>query len=367
MRLAAQRIVSVVALGALAFGGSLALADPKPAADNVSEPITVEARPIAAFDKADSAKTHFGKLKWRGGLVLTSPSPHFGGWSGLVVDAEGKKFFSISDVGSWMSGEIAYDGDRPVGLEGVRLGPIRAKSGEVLTRKRNSDAEGLTLVSGTPEQGTVLISFERKHRIGRFDIGKDGLSPALGFVDLPPGAKKMTANKGLEAVAILRAGPNKGSLVAFAENLPDAAGDHTGWLWVKGKPVEIHLTNPGDYDVTDAAGLPDGGLLVLERRYRWIEGVKSRLRLIRRDELKPDTRIEGEMLFDAAMGQEIDNMEGLAVHAGAGGQIIVTMISDDNFNHLLQRTLLLQFAIEGSDLARAEQEHRAGDQPIEKK
>jgi len=223
------------------------------------------------------------------------------------------------------------------------------------------------LVSGTPQQGTVLISFERKHRIARFDIGKDGLSPALGFVDLPPGAKKMTANKGLEAVAILRAGPNKGSLVAFAENLPDAAGDHTGWLWVKGKPVEIHLTNPGDYDVTDAAGLPDGGLLVLERRYRWIEGVKSRLRLIRRDELKPDTPIEGEMLFDAAMGQEIDNMEGLAVHAGAGGQIIVTMISDDNFNHLLQRTLLLQFAIEGSDLARAEPEHRAGDQPIEKK
>ena len=77
----------------------------------------------------------------------------------------------------------------------------------------------------------------------------------------------MKANKGLEAVAILRAGPDKGSLVAFAENLPDAAGDHTGWLWVKGKPVEIHLTNPGDYDVTDAAGLPDGGLLVLERRY----------------------------------------------------------------------------------------------------
>ena len=43
------------------------------------------------------------------------------------------------------------------------------------------------------------------------------------------------------------------------------------------------------------------------------------------------------------------------------------MISDDNFNHLLQRTLLLQFAIEGSDLARAEPEHRAGDNPIEKK
>jgi hypothetical protein len=364
----AQRFVSASVMSAVVLGGSFARAEHKPAApEEGDEAITVEARPIAAFDKADPTKTHFGKLKWRGGLVLTSSSRHFGGWSGLVVDAEGKKFFSISDVGSWMSGEIAYAGDRPVGLEGVRLGPIRAKSGAVLTRKRNSDAEGLTLVSGTPEHGTVLISFERKHRIGRFDIDKDTLSPALGFIDLPPGAKKMTPNKGIEAVAILRAGPDKGSLVAFAENLPDAAGDHIGWLWIKNKPVEIHLTNPGDYDVTDAAGLPDGGLLVLERRFRWSEGVKSRLRLIRRDELKPGERIEGEMLFDATMNQEIDNMEGLAVHAGAGGEIIVTMISDDNFNHLLQRTLLLQFAIEGSDLARAEPQHGPGDNPIEKK
>ena len=47
MRLAAQRFVSIVVFGVLAFGGSLALADPKPAANKVTEPITVEARPIA--------------------------------------------------------------------------------------------------------------------------------------------------------------------------------------------------------------------------------------------------------------------------------------------------------------------------------
>jgi hypothetical protein len=45
VRLTAQRFVSIVVLGVLAFGGSLALADPKPAANEVSEPITVEARP----------------------------------------------------------------------------------------------------------------------------------------------------------------------------------------------------------------------------------------------------------------------------------------------------------------------------------
>ena len=38
-------------------------------------------------------------------------------------------------------------------------------------------------------------------------------------------------------------------------------------------------------------------------------------------------------------------MEGLAVHRGAGGETIVSMISDDNFNHCLQRTMLLQFTL----------------------
>jgi len=205
-----KRIVSALVIGVVALGSSLALAEEKPASpDEAPEAITVEGRPIAAFDKIDAGKTHFGKLKWRGGLVLTSPSRHFGGWSGLVVDAEGKKFFSISDAGSWMSGEIAYAGDHPIALQGVRLGPIRALSGKALTRKRNSDAEGLTLVSGTPDKGAVLISFERNHCIGRFDIGKDGLSPALSYVELPPGAKRMKANRGLEAIAVLLLGPTR--------------------------------------------------------------------------------------------------------------------------------------------------------------
>jgi hypothetical protein len=74
---------------------------------------------------------------------------------------------------------------------------------------------------------------------------------------------------------------------------------------------------------------------------------------VRRDDLKPGALVRGELLLDAGMNQEIDNMEGLAVHAGADGAAIVTMISDDNFNHGLQRTVLLQFAIDAEDLAGA--------------
>ncbi len=343
-----------VLAGFVAAGSSIALGESKPSKSGSDvETIKVVAHPIAAFDREDAGKTRFGKLTWRGGLVLTSPSLNFGGWSGLALDAEGKKLFALSDAGTWMTGEIAYAGGKPAGLERVRLGPIRSLSGKTLHRKRDHDAEGLALVKGSPEKGSVLISFERKHRIGRFDIGEDGLSAALSYVDLPAAAKSMKANRGIEAVAVLRGGPYKGSLVALAENLPDPSGNHTGWLWVKDKPLAFHLTNPADFDITDAAGLPDGSLLVLERRFRWNEGVKARLRLIRRDELQPGSRIEGETLLEAGMSREIDNMEGLAVHAGPAGEIIVTMISDDNFNRLLQRTLLLQFAVDGADLAHA--------------
>ena len=35
-------------------------------------------------------------------------------------------------------------------------------------------------------------------------------------------------------------------------------------------------------------------------------------------------------------------MEGLSVHRNAGGEIVLTLVSDDNFS-MIQRTLLLQF------------------------
>ena len=61
------------------------------------------------------------------------------------------------------------------------------------------------------------------------------------------------------------------------------------------------------------------------------------------------TRLDGRVLVQADSGFEIDNMEGIAVHRGAGGDTIVSLISDDNFNALLQRTVFLQFTLVGSE------------------
>ena len=49
-------------------------------------------------------------------------------------------------------------------------------------------------------------------------------------------------------------------------------------------------------------------------------------------------------LFEADLGYQIDNMEGIAVHRNARGETILTLVSDDNFS-AIQRNLLLQFRL----------------------
>ena len=163
----------------------------------------------------------------------------------------------------------------------------------------------------------------------------------------------MRPNQGLEGMTVMRGGPYKGSLIAFSERLLDHANNHTGWLWVPQGPATIHLANVGGYDITDLASLDDGTLFVLERRFRWIEGVKMRLRRIAPEDVKPGNTMQGETLIEADLNAQIDNMEGLSVTRLETGEVLVTMISDDNFNHILQRTLLLQFTVNDGPHAKA--------------
>ena len=59
---------------------------------------------------------------------------------------------------------------------------------------------------------------------------------------------------------------------------------------------------------------------------------------------EPGAVLDGTTIFDADLGNEIDNLEGLDAHVTPDGETVLTMISDDNFS-LLQRTLLLQFTL----------------------
>ena len=354
-----RRLVSAagVLACAIALAGPGALADTKPGVRGfVTEAIEVEAKRLDGFERGNATRQKFGKLEFRGGLVLNSSSTNFGGWSGLEIDPNGRQFLSIGDAGAWMTGEFVYEGNRLKGIRGVRQGPILGVGGKRLPNERDRDAEGVRLIEGTLAKGAVLVSFEQNHRIGRFEVNEKGLQQPTGYVKRVPEWSRMMRNKSLESVAVMRGGPNKGAIVSFAERLLDPAGHHTGWIWIGGltdEPQRLGLKRIGDFDVTDAASLPDGSLVVLERSFGWLSGVKMRLRLIKAGDVKAAAMLDGEVLLEADMSYEVDNMEGLAIHQGAGGEAILTIISDNNFNGFLQRTLVLQFALTTSRVSQA--------------
>ncbi len=308
------------------------------------QPIEVAARPLP-FDEDKPDRTRFGQLEWLGTVRLTSPVRTFGGFSGLALDGTGERMLAVTDEGNVLTATLVYDGRRVTGLRDARLGPIRGLRGQVFTQKRNQDSEAITMATAGAMSGKAYIAFERNHRIAEHTVSSDGLSSAKRLVELPGALKAASSNKGIEAMTVVRAGPSKGALIAFTEEHLDAEGNHIGWLLGGRAPGRILLKRLGGFAITDIASLKNGDLVILERRFRFVEGVRMRLRRVKAANVRAGALLEGEVLLVANALQEIDNMEGLAVHQDGQGRDILTLISDNNFNTSFQRTLLMQFAL----------------------
>ena len=90
--------------------------------------------------------------------------------------------------------------------------------------------------------------------------------------------------------------------------------------------------------VTDAEILPQGLLLLLERKFSWTQGFKTRFRLISLDKFD---NIEPITVFTSTSNQ-FDNLEGLALWKDREGKMRLLTVSDDNF-HPLQRSEIREF------------------------
>jgi hypothetical protein len=349
-----RSLFAALAVAASLLAAHAATAQVKPeSVDIPTQDIKVTARPIAKFAKGAGAPLVSPRLVWRGGLELASFSTQFGGWSGLVLSRDGKSLIAVSDSGIWMTGELTYDGARPSGIASARIGPLRTLKGAPLTRNRDRDAEAIALASGTPAKGKVYIGFERNSRIGLFEIGKDGLGAPSTYLTMPPGARRM-GNDGIEALTVLAGGPRKGALIALAESPLRGDKLHRGWIWISGKPQPFSVAGVDGFGITDAASLSDGSVLIVERRFRWLEGLRVRLRLLAADGIAPGATATGEILLEASNANaEIDNLEALALSRDEEGETVVTLMSDDNFNRFLQRTVLLQFTLKDEPAAAA--------------
>jgi hypothetical protein len=309
---------------------------------SVTAPVSIEvnARSLPSFDTRDHSHLRFGALEYRSGLVLTSSFRGFGGLSGLRLDAKGERFIAISDKGGWFTGRIVYRGREMTGLDDVEAAPMLGPDGRAITARGWFDSESIAL-----DGSFVYIGLERVNQVLRYDFSK-GFTRSRGeVVPLPPAAKKLPFNKGLEALVMVpKSLPLAGTLIAISERGLDAQGNLIAFLIGGPTPGQFAVRRTNNFDVSDAVLLPSGDLLILERKFSWLAGIGIRIRRVALKSVAPGAVVDGPSIFDADLGHEIDNMEGIDAHVTPEGDTVLTMVSDDNFS-MLQRTLLLQFTL----------------------
>jgi hypothetical protein len=307
---------------------------------NAPVSIEVEARPIPSFDTRDRSHLRFGMLQYRSGLVLTSKFAGFGGLSGLRLDPKGERFIAVSDKGMWFTGRIVYRGNTMTGLSDIEAAPMLGADGKPLAARGWYDTESIAL-----DGPLVYIGIERVNQIVRFNFGQDGTRSLAEVVATPPGIRKLPNNKGLESLVVVPKGlPLAGTLIAISERGIDPDGNLVAFLIGGPTPGQFSIRRTKDFDISDAVVLASGDLLILERKFSLLSGMVVRIRRIPLKSVMPGVTVDGPSIFDADLGYEIDNLEGIDAHVDSDGSTVLTMVSDDNFS-MIQRTLLLQFTL----------------------
>jgi hypothetical protein len=330
-------LLTMIACAAVAMATP---AEAQPAGVDPPTGIAVDAKSIATFNSRAPDQRRFGMLEFLGGLELKSSHRAFGGFSAIRVAPDGQHFVSLTDKGWWLTGRIVNEGDRPVGIAEATMAPMLGPDGRTLAARGWHDTESLA-----EQDGRLYVGIEGVNRIVRFDFARRGLLARAEVVLAPPGISHLPSNKGLEALTFApRDSKLAGALIGFSERGLDANRNLKAFLIGGVGPGQFSVKRRDDFDISDSATLPSGDVLLLERRFSWWTGIAMRLRRIAISDIAPGALVDGADLLFADLGYQIDNMEGLSVHLDSKRDIVLTLISDDNFS-LFQRTVLLQFKL----------------------
>ena len=319
---------AVTRIVALIFSLSLGMGEA------LSNPIEVQVSPVKR-DRDDQGPFP-AALEFLGGFELKSADPHFGGLSGMVMHPDGATLTFVSDHGYWFSTQVLPSvRGSPVKLGPWRKNSLLAPNGKAV-RGRLRDAEAVT----RDHDGSFIVAFERVHRLWRYPPTPLTFTARPKPIPIPDELARAPSNGGIEAATVL---PDR-RILLLSENFQNEDGSLKGWL-LQGKRTEplFYLSSDG-FNPTDLATLPNGDVLVLERRYTWIRGASARLRWLPRASLKPGARLRGKEIASLGPAVDVDNLEGLAVHQDPREGTVLYIVSDDNYS-LFQRTLLLQFRL----------------------
>ncbi len=300
---------------------------PRHGMDGASEgDLTYLPVPLAADDPG---RRDAGRLYFLGGWELASPDRRFGGLSGLRID--GNEAVAVSDAGM----VISFPLPGTSAASRVRFFPVMDGPGRGRER-RTRDTEGIWL-----DGAHLWLSFERQNAVWRYDRatlrGETGAEPAP--------MRGWRRNSGPESIVrladghflVLEEGRDNGSTSSTAVVFGgDPAVPGTPWM-------RLTYQRPAGYRATDAAPLPDGRVLILNRG---LTGLRLSAKLVVADVrgLQPGATLAGQEVATLEAPLVIENMEGVAV-SQENGRTIVWLVSDDDFMRLFRHTLLLKFEL----------------------
>jgi hypothetical protein len=305
-----------------------------------------------SLNSEDMSVRSVGALAYRGGLVIQSASPIFGGISGLRVLPDGL-MLGITDRGDWILFQTIETSGRLLDIDHVEMAPLLGSDGKPLPADdRDSESVELTPLG----DGTDLsVSLEHNHRILHFKWPKITSveqmftdSAGRADADFSSWMHGMPDNGGVEAHAVMAFADGSTAEIAISEERLHANGGHDARLDMTHPDSKrlFGFATDDDFKPTDAHWLPGRHnrkqLLVLYRAFSPLRGVRAKLKFYDLTDVKPGALVEGETLMRLMPPLLVDNMEGLAVIA-RGNSYDIYLVSDDNFNSL-QRTLLMKFA-----------------------
>lgn len=277
-----------------------------------------------------------GPLRLTGAWHLTSANQQFGGYSAMVQPEPGR-LLAISDAG--------YTLDFP--LPG-RSGPVVMSTlfSKGVWRKQDRDTES---AQWDPVSRRLWVASEGRNMVMRFDR-----SLTLEAHHSPAAMRAWPTNTGPETMVRLPGG--RFAIVCECRSRWHDRGAHPALLFpgdpaAGARPLRFFVAGPWQFRPTDAAVLPDGRVLVLQRRLVWPFPMRfaARLALLDLDGVRAGDVVPLQDLGAFPAGVPMDNYEGLALEPLGAGRMAAWVISDDN-NAALQRTLLLRFEFDPATL-----------------
>jgi hypothetical protein len=288
-------------------------------------------RPLS-FDPDNPKINQIGQLQFEKAWELLSDNPDFGGISGLTTLPDGR-FIGLSDAGTLIGFGLTDNlrADHPF------IAPLPEAYG---VNKTFEDRDSESIASD-PATGTFWVSYEHRNMIRRFT---PSFSRSDGMVQ-PAEMRAWPGNSGAEALVRMA----DGRFIAFSEGATQTDGSYQAILF-SGDPVEAGTTTftfcyrpPSGYKATDAKMLPDGQMLILNRRFGFPNGFSAILSVLDPGQISKDATVSGTPIAVLKSPLLVDNMEGLAI-TQEGERVIIWLVSDNNFN-IWQRTLLMKFAL----------------------